>query len=402
MPVLSVIVPTHNRAIYARSCIEAVLSFPDSDLELVVSDTSTDGLLVQWLNGDGARWRADPRMRYVKIDTPSNLTLNHNDAMAMATGEYACIIGDDDAITSAAIAAARWAADHDVAAVSQTVTATYAWPDFRSRLARGGHAARLYLPTGPGNMVWRSASADLDAALARAFQSTDSMPRCYHGVVRRSLLEDVKARTGAYFHGSSPDMSGAVAMACLIDQYVETTLPLTIPGVSGGSNSGRSAMNTHKGELSAETQTSGFEQAGWTAGVPRFFAVETVWAHAGLATLQHLRPDLIGVFNFIELLALCGARHPEYMPAVTAAQAEVEQRMGVPLGDRLAAAIRREKWRRLAYVARRAMWPTAANGRHYVGNVTTVAEASRRYEAEAHRSGLTFPSAALPAFGPSI
>ena len=271
MVVLSVVVPTHNRSDYAMACIEAVLRFDDEpELQLVVTDTSTDRRLFDRLHDGSNSFLDDRRFKYVKIDEASSLTKNHNDALALADGSYVCVIGDDDCITSAAIAAARWAIARDVPVVSQTVAATYAWPDFRSRLARAGHAARLYVPRGVGHARWRSGTHDLDSALQGAFQGTDGMPRCYHGIVRRDLLEQIKSRTGAYFHGSSPDMSGAVSLACLVERYCEVDIPLTIAGVSGGSNSGRSAMNTHKGELSAETQTSDFQAHGWTVGVRGF------------------------------------------------------------------------------------------------------------------------------------
>lgn len=390
MVLLSIVVPTHNRSVYALSCIEAVLKFPDADLQLVVTDTSSDRLLFNRLHDGSNRFFEDGRLKYVKIDELSDLTKNHNDALALAEGEYVCVIGDDDCITSAALDAARWASDRGVPVVSQTVTATYAWPDFRSRLARGGHAARLYVPRKAGSARWRQADHDLAAALQRAFQATDAMPRCYHGIVRRDLLEQVRARTGAYFHGSSPDMSGAVSLACLIDHYCEVDIPLTIPGVSGGSNSGRSAMNTHKGDLSSETQTSGFQEQGWTEGVPRFFSVETVWAHAGLSSLAMLRPELVPAFNYSRLLALCSLRHPEYGVAINAAAAEAKRLL--PGGSTLS--IDREKWfgrwENVKYLTKRALNPTVANGRHYFSQVRSVADASRIFEDYVKTKGISF------------
>lgn len=390
MPLLSVIVPTHNRSDYAQACIEAVLAFDDPDLQLVMTDTSSDRRLYEVLHQERCPYLGDERFIYRKIDEPSNLTQNHNDALALATGEYVCVVGDDDCITGAAIAAARWAASRQIPAVSQTVSATYAWPDFRSKLARTGHAARLYVPRHIGSARWRRGEADLGAALARAFQATDGMPRCYHGIMRRELLEQVREQTGAYFHGSSPDMSGAVGMACLVDRYCEVDLPLTIPGVSGGSNSGRSAMNLHKGRLSSETQTSGFENQGWAPGVPRFFAVETVWAHAGIETLRRLRQEAVPRFKYARLLGLCQARHPEFASEIDSATDEAEALLGRNLEAEVVRETRLERWAKRKYLLRRMMHPTAANGRQYFGNLATVADASRRYETYARTNGISF------------
>lgn len=383
-PLLSVVVPTHNRSDYAISCIEAVLALDCPELQLVMTDTSTDGRLHELLNQPGCAFLDDPRFLYRRIQARSNLTKNHNDAVALAEGEYVCIIGDDDCLTSAAIDATRWASANEVPVVSQTQTSIYAWPDFRSMLARSGHASRLYVPRRAGRARWRDARTDLNAALARAFQATEAMPRCYHGIVRRELLEQVREQTGAYFHGSSPDMSGAVAMACLVGQYCEVDLPLSISGVSSGSNSGRSAMNTHKGELSAESQTDSFEVKGWTPGVPRFFAVETVWAHAGLETLRRMHPKGMANFNFDRLHALCTVRHPEFASKIERAAREVKT-------DTAAGEIRAIKLERWKYLLRRGLLPTAAYGRRYFADLPTVADAFRCYEAYAQRFTFTPP-----------
>ena len=390
MPLLSVVVPTHNRARYAKACIEAVLEFDEIDLQLVMTDTSTDGELYRWLHDKARSYLTDRRFIYCKIDEPSDVTKNHNDAFALATGEYVGVIGDDDCLTRAAIDAIRWASDHGIAAISQTLTTTFAWPDFRSRMARGGHAGRLYVPKRAGLGHWRSADAALYAALARAFQGTETLPKTYHGFVRRELLEHVRRETGAYVHGSSPDMAGAIAVACQIDAFLEVDLPLSIPGISGGSNSGRSGLNTHKGELSSDSQTSKFESQGWPPGVPRFFSVETVWAHAGLETVRRLRPELLRFFNYARLLALCSLRHPEYAAKIGLATAEAEVELGRPLADDIKREIRSERWQRRKYLLRRALNPTASNGRRYFGNLDDVAAASRRYAHYARERGFSF------------
>lgn len=389
-PLLSVVVPTHNRATYAFSCIESVLAHDCADLQLVVTDTSSDGHLEELLRAPGCAFLDDSRIVYKRIHTPSNLTVNHNDAMALARGEYVCLIGDDDCITSGAIAAARWASTNQVALVSHTQKAVYAWPDFRSKFSRAGHASRLYVPRRAGSARWRNSNQDLNIALARALQGTEAMPRCYHGIVRRELLEQIKTRTGAYFHGSSPDMSAAVAMACLVDTYCEVDTPLTIPGISSGSNSGRSAMNTHKGELAEERQTSGFEDRGWTLGVPRFFAVETVWAHAGLETLSKLNPAAVATFNYARLIALCNLSHPDFAGKSDQALQEIKALIGRDVAPDVALEMKRERWVKWRRLARRLMVPTAANGRRFFAPLPTVAAAARRYEDYARDAGLGF------------
>lgn len=398
MPLLSVVIATHNRSGYAVHAIRSVLDLKSPDIEVVVTDTSDTLDLADHLAAPSGMLK-DPSLRYAKLSGPSSLTQNYNNALSLARGDYVCLIGDDDGLTRAAIDAARWASTHRVPVVSQTLKSIYAWPDFRARLTSGRHAGRLYVPRSAGSARWRDARADLSAALARALQGTDGLPRCYHGVVRRDLFEEIKARTGAYFHGSSPDMAGAVGLACVVERYCEVDLPLTVSGISSGSNSGRSALNTHKGDLASETQTSAYSGAGWVEGVPRVFAVETVWAHAGLTTLQALRPDTVGEFDYARLLGVCLERHPDFITAIDAATRELDPDGRLCLKERVAREKLKERLRRLGYLARRLAWPTAARGRRYFAGLSTVAEASSCYDRYAAERRLHFPTAvhSLPA-----
>ena len=295
---LSVVIPTHNRARYAIHAIASLLAIPSSELEIVVSDTSTDGELSAQLTARTSQFLNDPRLKYVRPVGTLDMTGNHNAAIEAATGEYVCLIGDDDTITTDALLAAAWAKDRGIEVIAPNVVANYVWPDFRSRLMGAGHASRLYFAKRFGGAVIHDSAVALASALRNAAQGTDGLPKIYHGIVKRAVLERIRELSGAYFHGSSPDVSGAIGLALCSKSFVVVDYPLTIPGASGGSNTGRSAMNTHKGKLSQESQTKGFEAGGWSQGVPRFFSVETVWAHAALETIRRIAPHQVAAFNF--------------------------------------------------------------------------------------------------------
>ncbi len=274
-------------------------------MELVVSDTSTDGVLEKLVREGEHPPCADPRFKYLRPADRLDMTGNHNFAIGAASGEFVCLIGDDDTITEDLILAAQWARENDIDVIAPKVMSNYVWPDFRSRIFGAGHAGRLYLPSRIGSVHIRQSSASVTEALLNAVQGTDGLPKIYHGIVRRSILEKARELSGAYFHGSSPDVSGAIALALCGDKFVEIDYPLTIPGASGGSNTGRSAMNQHKGKLGHESQTKAFEIAGWTEGVPRFFSVETVWAHAALETIAKISPVVLPRFKFARLISVC-------------------------------------------------------------------------------------------------
>jgi Glycosyl transferase family 2 len=377
-PALSVVIPTHNRGRYAIHAIRSVLSIADPALELVVTDTSTDGELSSQLEGPARALLADSRLHYVRPAERLDMTGNHNAALALATGQYVCLIGDDDTISREAMDAARWAQSHAVEVIAPNVVANYVWPDFRSRYFGTRHHSRLYLARRMGACAMHDSATALTKALATAAQGTDGLPKIYHGLVKRSLLEELRSRTGAYFHGSSPDVSGAIGLAVVSRRFMVVDHPLTIPGASGGSNTGRSALNQHKGQLGAESQTQKFTSAGWSTGVPRFFSVETVWAHAAIETLARLDPELVRQYNFARLIGVCRALHPEFTSELDAAAHEACALLGVAPGQferqvgHAARAFRVQRLRALAY---RALAPTPAGRRDFVGSLPDVSVA---------------------------
>ncbi|SSW62142.1 glycosyltransferase family 2 protein [Achromobacter agilis] len=372
---LSIAIPTHNRAKYAIHAIKSILAINSQKLELVVSDTSTDGELEALVRQGESAPCADPRLKYLRPTERLDMTGNHNNAIGAATGAFVCLIGDDDTITADLILAAEWAQANQIDVIAPTVMSNYVWPDFRSRHFGAGHAGRLYLPSRIGPVNYRQSPDSLTQALSNAAQGTDGLPKIYHGVVRRSVLEKAKQLTGAYFHGSSPDVSGAIGLALCTERFVEIDYPLTIPGASGGSNTGRSAMNQHKGKLGQEDQTKAFETAGWSDGVPRFFSVETVWAHAALETIVKIAPENLQRFNFARLIAVCEVLHKDYANEIAEAVPRAAGIVGMDEGaflKKVAAERGQYRRQRLVKLLRRAMKPTVAGGREFKGGIDRV------------------------------
>lgn len=390
-PLLSIAIPTHNRAKYAIHAIRSILDIPDERIEIVVSDTSTDGELQARLNELSVGGVIDARLKYFRPTEQLDMTGNHNTVLSATAGEYVCLIGDDDSITADAVSAAAWAYKKNVEVIAPNVVANYAWPDFRSRFFGNGHASRLYIAKHIGGASFHDSNSAFLAALRNAAQGTDGLPKIYHGIVKRSTLERLREASGAYFHGSSPDVSGAIGLAICSKNFMVTDYPLTIPGASGGSNTGRSAMNKHKGKLHEETQTKGFNSEGWSQGVPRFFSVETVWAHAALETISRIAPENVPKFNFAKLLGICRVLHPEYTTDIDRATGEVTKLASgstTALNARIFDEMRIFKRARMLHILKRLIKPTAAGGRTHVSNLETIAAAPLALKEHMTRHGL--------------
>jgi glycosyltransferase involved in cell wall biosynthesis len=91
MPILSIIIPTFNRAALLELAIESILRQEFSDFEIVISDNaSTDN------TKDIVEQFIDPRIKYYRNVENLGVLLNHNLALEKCQGEFIHIFSDDD------------------------------------------------------------------------------------------------------------------------------------------------------------------------------------------------------------------------------------------------------------------------------------------------------------------
>jgi glycosyltransferase involved in cell wall biosynthesis len=99
---LSFLLPTRDRLDYLKLAIETVRRQDDHDWEIVVSDNaSTDDI------GGYLEDLRDERIVYRRAAQALNVTDNWNAALALASGDYVLMLGDDDGLTPGYIAHAR-------------------------------------------------------------------------------------------------------------------------------------------------------------------------------------------------------------------------------------------------------------------------------------------------------
>lgn len=90
----SVLLPTRNGGKFLRNCIASVLEQPYHDIELIVSDNANTDETPSVV----ASFQSDPRLKYIRLDEPVEVTENWNRALAASQGEYILMIGDDDCL----------------------------------------------------------------------------------------------------------------------------------------------------------------------------------------------------------------------------------------------------------------------------------------------------------------
>ncbi len=88
---ISVIIPTYNRAGLLGRSVESVLAQTYEDFELIIiDDCSTDD------TGELVKGMADPRIRYHRLEKNSGQGAARNVAVGMAKGEYVALQDSDD------------------------------------------------------------------------------------------------------------------------------------------------------------------------------------------------------------------------------------------------------------------------------------------------------------------
>lgn len=289
VPLLSVCIPSKNRHATLVHSIAAALEL-GPDVEVVVLDTGDEALSLDEL---GRLEEHHSAFTYEHVNQSLSFAETFDRVVNMATGRFVTVIGDDDAVLPSAVNLARRAEREGLDNITPTLPAVYNWPNFQHRYYGAADAGLLGLRPFTGGERYPVARDELLSSAAAGFQLFDALPRIYYGLVARSCLDRLRDHAGGVFFGSTPDISGAIGLATVVDRYLLVDAPVFLPGSSANSGAGRSGMKQHVGDLRAAPQTSAFADT-WPKSVPPIYSVQTVWAHAALATLDRYDPFGVG------------------------------------------------------------------------------------------------------------
>jgi glycosyltransferase involved in cell wall biosynthesis len=96
-PLVSIGIPTYNRAFSLRRAIESVLAQNYSNLELVISDDASDDATATLCEEFRKR---DDRVRYIRQQTNQGITTNFVEVFKRSRGEFFMWLADDDWLDS--------------------------------------------------------------------------------------------------------------------------------------------------------------------------------------------------------------------------------------------------------------------------------------------------------------
>lgn len=301
-PIVSVIVPTKNRYKYLKRLIALVASFSDEEVELVVQDNSDDNSeILDFLNEHEYK-----HVKYFYSNDVMSMSQNADLAVRNSIGDYVCFIGDDDAVCRNIGDCARWMKSENID-VLRSLYLQYSWgekPDgsVNGTLLYDSKIGSYYQVLNP--------IKELINILKEGVPDFRDVPKFYHGIISRAIVEKLQALGGTCFPGVTPDMSSAVSICFLSEKYVTVNIPVVIPGMSkmvGGGVMGKVLS------LEEVTFITKKDIDSWEKGFPRLWATELIWPDCAMKALSYVNhDDYKKYFNKNRMLSRLVAVHRDY------------------------------------------------------------------------------------------
>jgi glycosyltransferase involved in cell wall biosynthesis len=285
------------------------LDIKDSRLQVVIQDNGESDKLGKLVE---ARFQ-DARLIYHYNNRILSFVGNFSEGISLCTGDYVTIIGDDDGINPQILQLAELAAKNGIDAVTPSLPIVYFWPD--SGVPSANQEGKLRISSFSNVVRFYDTPAELKKLLNNGCQSYLSLKlaKVYHGIVKRSVLEDIHAKTGKYIGGLSPDIYLSIASSALIKKVLFIDYPLTISGICKKSGSSDSATGKHTGDLKDAPHFIGHNNYRWSEEVPSFYSVETIWADSALAAIDDLNCNKLKTYFDIDFLSgYCYSLYPQF------------------------------------------------------------------------------------------
>ena len=277
--ILSIIIPTRNRQVYACKTIETILDLNRNDFEIIVQDNSDDDSLKSMLD----KYSSDSRLRYFYDSGCLSFCANFEKSVTNSSGDYLVMIGDDDCILPEILDLVDIMRGKGIEATVFPTCYSYYWPN-----SIHGKSGELVIRKQYGKLKkLSSVSAIEDMKNVGNYDYQQyNFPKIYHGVVSRKSLDKVKNKTGVYFGGLTPDIYSAVSLAFYIKDYLYVGLPFTLPGVCARSGSADSLTGKHTGDLAKAPHFRGHDHYEWEEIIPYVYSVDTIWAETAVKAIR--------------------------------------------------------------------------------------------------------------------
>jgi Glycosyl transferase family 2 len=280
---VSIIIPTKDRYATLFPVVDALVKhIQGRDFEIVVQDNSQDPApAVQFFS----RFDLD-RVVYRHSVSPLSIVGNTELAIKASSGEFVTFIGDDDLVSPYICEVVHMMREQNIECLTYP-PAYYWWSSVTFVAETYFHRPRaLWVPKANDcRLTHHEGRREVDYVLENGAVSYFNLPRFYHGIVRRAVLERIRSRTGVYVTGASPDMAFSLALGLSIDRYCHVNFPVSVFGASRGSGGGRTAERRHHGRLEDQPHLPRTTIESWDTKIPRVWSEHTIYPQTAIEVL---------------------------------------------------------------------------------------------------------------------
>lgn len=278
-PLLSVVIPTKNRYVYLKDCIQTLSNIDLTNIEVIIQDNTMDNKEILPHIPD----QTSSNIRYFHTTDDIGMSENASRAIENSTGKYLLFIGDDDTICSNIIMLVKIMENQCLESCVFTL-AKYYWVD--NKYSDQGLPNLQYAHT-TGEIHIIDAKDELKKVLGGSFYGLGNMPKIYHGIVSRKAMEKVKLMSGSYFPGPSPDMANAVALSLVVQKHAIIDLIVIISGYGGnsGGNRYRGIRIDESGKIPWLPKDIALR---WSNKLPRTYTNQIIWVQSAIEALKSM------------------------------------------------------------------------------------------------------------------
>lgn len=223
LPKLTVVIPTRERADTLFYTLQTVIEQEYENLEIIVSDNASldDTKMV-------VEKFFDHRLKYINTSKRVGMSENWEFALQHVTGDFVMYLGDDDGLLPNACT--------DVASILNFTKAkaliwnkpNYNWPSVNMAPNLITLQCSYDLCKLDGHVVLKG--------IASGRTSYGRLPVLYAGFVSMISINNIKAKTGNFFHSITPDVYSGIVLAEELKSYLYSFRPFSINGGSRHSN----------------------------------------------------------------------------------------------------------------------------------------------------------------------
>jgi glycosyltransferase involved in cell wall biosynthesis len=172
----------------------------------------------------------DAKIRYVRSDVDLAMSDNWELAVSKAEGEYIIVMGDDDALLLGALKKLNEIIQKTNFEVIRWEKGYYAWPNLKPE----NFANQLQIPSLHSDLIVNGKTLIQNILKCNVYY--DKLPMLYNSAVHRSLIDDLRVKTGRVFRSLSPDVYSGFAFAYLTGSFLSLGFPFSLNGCSNKSN----------------------------------------------------------------------------------------------------------------------------------------------------------------------